>query len=197
MTDNPMAFLDGAVPLPNSAVPMIGGRPSAYSPEIAHQICEKLAAGFNVRKIAAMEGFPPRSTIFLWRKSHPEFKEAFDLAVECYIEDLLDKVEEVAEAEGKDIEIVPAGADGSPAVIIRKDVIARATLHTARLLNLYDRRTTRLAPKAKGEADKPSGNGDGAKVVETTVIDGKVMPVREHPFYASIEAWGRVEEPTK
>lgn len=44
-------------------VPAKRGRPKAITPEIANRICELLANGRSLRKIAAMPGMPARSTI--------------------------------------------------------------------------------------------------------------------------------------
>lgn len=42
------------------------GRPSSYTPEIAAEICERLAAGESLRAICRDERMPDRSTVAKW-----------------------------------------------------------------------------------------------------------------------------------
>lgn len=42
------------------------GRPTSYTPEIAAEICERLAAGESLRAICQTEDMPPESTVRGW-----------------------------------------------------------------------------------------------------------------------------------
>ena len=48
-----------------------------YSPEIAAQVCELLAAGHSLAAVGRLEGMPAYTTLSIWRQSHPEFREQY------------------------------------------------------------------------------------------------------------------------
>lgn len=45
---------------------MAMGRPTVYTPELAQEICEKLAEGMTLREVCRAEHLPPESTVRLW-----------------------------------------------------------------------------------------------------------------------------------
>lgn len=49
------------------------GRPSSYTPEIAEEICKRIAGGESVRKLAMSEDMPSEQTVFNWLQGHPAF----------------------------------------------------------------------------------------------------------------------------
>ena len=51
------------------------GRPSAYSPEIAERLCERIAMREPLSKITCDDDMPCESTIYKWRAHYPEFAE--------------------------------------------------------------------------------------------------------------------------
>jgi hypothetical protein len=50
------------------------GRPSLYSPEIAEEICERLASGESMRRICQDEHMPGRRTVEGWMDADPDFR---------------------------------------------------------------------------------------------------------------------------
>lgn len=53
------------------------GRPSDYTPELAADICAKLASGSSLRAICALEAMPCMSSVFLWLTKHKDFSENY------------------------------------------------------------------------------------------------------------------------
>lgn len=53
------------------------GRPTLYSPELAADICEKLASGSSLRAICASDTMPCMSSVFLWMTKNPDFSENY------------------------------------------------------------------------------------------------------------------------
>ena len=51
------------------------GRPSAYSPEIADRLCERIAMREPLSKITRDDDMPCEATIYKWRLQIPEFAE--------------------------------------------------------------------------------------------------------------------------
>lgn len=58
------------------------GRPSKFSEEIANEICERIAQGEGLRKIAELEGMPDRRTVFRWLDSNQSFRHQYAQARE-------------------------------------------------------------------------------------------------------------------
>ncbi len=85
-----------------------GGRPTLYTPELAMQICEKVADGWSTRRICKEEWAPDKATFFRWQVAIPEF---------C---DLLARAREM-QADGEFEETIEIADDGSLDRTTRKD----------------------------------------------------------------------------
>lgn len=68
------------------------GRPSEFTPEIANEICERLAEGESLRTICQDDDMPSRSTVRLWRGSSPEFSAQYAHAREFQAETYAEKI---------------------------------------------------------------------------------------------------------
>src|SRR5262245_514457 len=51
-----------------------------YSPEIADEICERIALGESLSTICAEEGMPRARAVMRWQREREEFERALDLA---------------------------------------------------------------------------------------------------------------------
>lgn len=59
----------------------IGGRHiTAYQPDIALEVCEKVAEGATLRETLDLPGAPARSTWYRWCMLYPDLKIAYDIA---------------------------------------------------------------------------------------------------------------------
>lgn len=58
------------------------GRPTLFSPELADEICRRLAEGTPFSTICRDEGMPAFSTLWRWEKAHPEFRAQVQEALE-------------------------------------------------------------------------------------------------------------------
>jgi hypothetical protein len=71
-----------------------GGRPSIYSQELTDTICARIADGQSLRRICRDEGTPGLTTIFMWLREYPEFRDQYELAkssqADAMEEDMLD-----------------------------------------------------------------------------------------------------------
>jgi hypothetical protein len=68
------------------------GRPSEFTPEIANEICERLAEGESLRTICDEDAMPSRSTVRLWRKGNEAFSAQYAHARECQAETYAEKI---------------------------------------------------------------------------------------------------------
>lgn len=174
------------------------------TPIITEKICDHLMEGKTVRAIGKMPGMPSEATIRRWVRDDLEFREAYVLAKEAYVESKLDENAElaqeavaVADDGSRDFEPVE-NDDGSFTVREKKETIARSAQRIeARFRQIENnfRLIAKLAPRKYGDAaqieapepvEKPR-NGDDARVIDATVI-----PIDQHPLYDSVVAWGKV-----
>ena len=92
---------------------MAGGRPSAFTKEIADEICERLAAGETLIDICEDDHMPGRATVFRWMndKKSPECQQFRD----AYTQARIDQAQHWAD------EIVKISDDGRRDVIIDEE----------------------------------------------------------------------------
>ncbi len=87
----------------------MAGRPSKYTEERGEQILSLYAQGKTILQITKLKGMPSRITIYNWRTAYPEFGKAYDLAVECnadyIVEKAYNKVENASSAEAKLVDV--------------------------------------------------------------------------------------------
>ena len=62
-----------------------------FSPAVGNLVCERIAAGETLNKIASEPGMPSRSTIDRWCTDRPEFKRQYDIAVQLRADGLLEE----------------------------------------------------------------------------------------------------------
>ena len=53
------------------------GRPTLYTPELAREICTRIAGGETLPNICKDEGFPTRVTVYRWTVEHDDFCNAY------------------------------------------------------------------------------------------------------------------------
>ena len=70
------------------------GRPSKYSPEIADEICIRLACGESMRSVCLDKDMPAMPTVWRWIRERDEFRKQYDRAkhesADVHAEEILD-----------------------------------------------------------------------------------------------------------
>lgn len=123
------------------------GRPSAYTREIADEICTRLAAGEFLRAICRTENFPSESTVRGWAKENREgFFSQYTRARDMGSEGLVDLLIEIAEDSSRDWVEVQSG-NGEPRRQFDHENIKRSQLQVD-TLKWY---LSKLAPKKYGD----------------------------------------------
>ncbi len=74
-------------------------RPSKYSELIAGKILSRFGAGETLSTICKDKNMPMRNTVYRWRRSYPEFGEAYQLAQEEHTDALVDQAGEIVDTE--------------------------------------------------------------------------------------------------
>lgn len=73
------------------------GRPSDYTPELAAEICARLAEGESMRSVCRDESMPSCRTLFNWMHAHPEFLQQYARAKEESADALADEILDIAD----------------------------------------------------------------------------------------------------
>ena len=73
------------------------GRPSSHTPEIAAEICERMAKGETLRQICRDDHIPAATTVHGWVKSVDGFSEQYAHAREALIAHWADEIVEIAD----------------------------------------------------------------------------------------------------
>lgn len=130
------------------------GRPTAYTEEIANQICERIATSSDgLRKICRSLKIA-RSSVYLWLKQHEEFSDQYARAKEMECQVLADEIIEIADTPKRGV-IVTNTPKGR--------VVKTADMIEHRKLQIDGRKwaLAKLIPKKYGERRKLTGAGGG------------------------------------
>jgi hypothetical protein len=74
-----------------------GGGVSRYCPATAEEVIQRLCEGEALTRVCDDPTMPCHSTVFLWRRQHAEFNEAYQMATQVRAERLADKAEALAD----------------------------------------------------------------------------------------------------
>ena len=124
---------------------MPGGRPSVFTPELADEICSRLANGESLRAICNTDRddfIPSIGTVIRWVNENPKFQKQYATAREIQAETLADDIVSIADG--------PTDGDDS--------------IKTARDRLRVDSRkwvASKLLPKRYGDKLAVSGDADG------------------------------------
>lgn len=79
-------------------------RPSEYSPEVAAEICERLALGESLRMICQSQEMPGISSVIRWlaKEENAEFRAQYARAREAQADALFDEILEIADDGSND-----------------------------------------------------------------------------------------------
>lgn len=90
------------------------GPQERYTPELAEEICNRIASGRSLKSVTSDPDMPCESVMRGWRKKYPEFSQAVAQACDDRLEasrhKLMEMAEEVLRADGPDPMRVNAAA---------------------------------------------------------------------------------------
>ena len=165
---------------------LMTGRPSDYAPELANQICDRLAGGASLRAICSANDMPGKTTVFRWLNEHEEFRDQYARAREAQAEHWADEIIEIADDSG--VDVIPE-EDGR--YRIDGEAIQRARLRVEARKWLM----SKLAPKKYGDRVTAEHTGEVTHRVARIecVIVHRPLPVIERDDRKLIEASGTPE----
>ncbi len=142
------------------------GRPSNYSLEMVAEVCGHIAEGCTLRKIAAINGMPGRTTILRWLARHEDFRVQYARACELRLESFADEIIDISD-DGSNDYVAREGQDGQLSMVPDHDHIARSRLRVDSRKWLM----VKLLPKKYGGTlDGEGGNGSASTVINNTAI---------------------------
>lgn len=145
----------------NKPKPKPRGRPTAYTPALARQICERMAAGETLNKICADQKMPAESTVRLWALDDRDgFSAMYTRARELLCAFWADEVIAIADSTEEGHESVTK-ADGSV------ETRSGDMLHHRRLkIEARKWLLSKLTPRQFGDKVELSGSKDAPVTVE-------------------------------
>lgn len=87
---------------------MPGGRPTTYTPELADEICTRLAEGESLRAICRDNHTPSVGTVLRWVGENKEFQDHYARAREVQAETLADEIVSIADDSEEDSKVKTA-----------------------------------------------------------------------------------------
>ncbi len=130
------------------------GRPTRYTPDVATDICTRLAEGGSLRSICDDAAMPARSTVtgWLFDGEHEDFMDQYARAREAQAEARADEIVDIADDESGDF---TTDEDGKR--VVNHEHIQRSRLRV-------DARkwiAAKLLPKRYGDKLQHTGDGGG------------------------------------
>lgn len=155
------------------------GRPTVYTPELAHALCERIAGGESLRTICSDPAMPGKTTVFRWLadKDRTDFRDHYARAREAQAEFLAEEILEIADETAGDYVQSMVGDE----VVERVD-----HEHIARSRLRVDARkwfAGKVAPKKYGDrihAEHSGPNGEPLPESRTVIVlphNGRDVPV--------------------
>lgn len=143
------------------------GRPSAYTPELAKEICDVIASSSKGLKLLCIDNphWPNKDTIFTWLKNNQEFSDQYAHAKVCQIETFIDEILEIADDASHDVLI-----NEQDSTNCNHEFIARSRLR----IDTRKWLASKLVPKVYGLQHKESN------ATESTLIE-KLLELTDSP----------------
>ncbi len=145
------------------------GRPSVYTPEIATEICNRVAEGESLYRICEDDHMPSRSTVLKWALDDLHgFSSVYARARELQLGVREDEIFDIADDGRNDWEERP-GKGGETYIALNKEAVERSKLRVATRQWVL----TKLRPDKFGDRVKQEFSGG------LTVSDAVDRPPRE------------------
>ena len=139
-------------------------RPSTYSPEIAAEICSRIADGKSLRAICTSEDMPAKSSVFKWLKEEDGFSDQYKAACHERAEFHAEETLEIADNSGGDY----VETENGPKFVAENVQRARLRVETRKWF------ASKLAPKVYGDKIALGGDGEGSGNITVTWASGPI-----------------------
>jgi hypothetical protein len=165
-----------------------------FSDEMGGLVCERIASGETLNKIASEPGMPSRSTISRWRTDRPEFKRQYDIAVQLRADGLLEETIDIIDDKKEMVtETVTENEDGTKSV--SKTFTKEGLAYALARINIRYKTLAKMAPRKWG--DEGHGLGEPAPALEPPRNGDDARKLDQHPLKEQIMAWQRIADAAK
>tara|TARA_R110000851_G_scaffold165169_2_gene309947 strand:+ start:155923 stop:156429 length:507 start_codon:yes stop_codon:yes gene_type:complete len=139
-------------------------RQSNYTPEIAREICERLAAGESLRSICREDRMPDDSTVRSWvlSNSHENFTERYLLARDSGMDTIADELLEISD-DGRNDWMVSNDPD-NPGYKLNGESVQRSKLR----VDTRKWYLSKIAPKRYGDSARLALTGPDGERLDIT-----------------------------
>jgi len=149
-------------------------RPSKYTPDVAHKICELLSEGVPLREICRMDGMPYWRTVYLWMAQDDDLAAHIARAREAGYDALAEECLQIANTPMLG-EIVTD--DGEKITVRKEDMLGHRKLQIETRLKLL----AKWNPKKYGDRVQVAGDADSPLKVDAEVNAEKLFKtILEH-----------------
>lgn len=154
---------------------MPSGRPTDYTPELAAEICARIADGRSVREIARSDDMPAMSSIFLWLSKYQEFSEQYAQACDARVFYMAEELLDIAD-DGTNDWMERKGSDGeSVGYTVNGEAIQRSKLRADTRKWLM----SKMQPKKYGEKMSVVHDGEITHRMSEAEIDKRLAELEE------------------
>jgi hypothetical protein len=118
------------LPVPPQSLPVTRsrlGRPTTYSIEIAAEICALLGDNMKLHDICRETRFPSAATVYRWLIEYPDFRKAYDCALQAKFDARSEEIIAIADDASRDF-IQEPDAEGILTVRPNKELLERTKL---------------------------------------------------------------------
>ncbi len=143
-------------------------RPSKYTPDVAHKICELLSEGVPLREICRMEGMPYWRTVYLWMERDADLAAHIARAREAGYDALAEECLTIANTPM--IGTVTTD-DGEKKTVREEDMLGHRKLQIETRLKLL----AKWNPKKYGERLAVAGDAENPLKVEAELGAEKLL----------------------
>lgn len=149
------------------------GRPSSYTPELANEICERIATtprGLDFI-CESDDALPSARTVARWLDEQPQFRQSYVRARERQADLIFDECLEIADDASNDVKLV--GREDEEVEVCNTEFVQRAKLR----IETRMRMAGKLAPKKYGDKLVTELTGkDGGPIQTETVVTTYALP---------------------
>jgi hypothetical protein len=125
------------------------GNVTSYTPELAEEICERIASGETLRAITRDPHMPSYRSVYRWRDANPDFASRIARARDCGFDVIAEETIEIADNAANDTIVTDRGEQPN------SEWISRSRLRVETRLKLL----AKWSPRKYGEKiDVTTGN---------------------------------------
>lgn len=165
------------------------GNKTIYTPELAEQICERLAKGESLSAICRDDGMPDRDTVNRWVvHNHHGFTELYNNARNLGLDTMADGILDIADDGTNDY--MDSKDPDNPGYKFNKENFGRSRLR----VDTRKWYLSKMAPKRYGESNRVELTGKDGGPIETKNLSDTERAARIAAIFAAAQQRKKAQE---